>query len=143
MAYQAFLPFCLGENHTHLANLMTLHKHSWLNCCVFSCFSASQIREFASRQSVGRKNAKIWAFPEYAETQRLNQKSVFESLRKHCFRVAIAPLSHCDTASIATPQRLYRIAIKAFSQSDRALIANPKGKDEEKIALLSLWLHIF
>jgi hypothetical protein len=129
MSYHAISLSCLGENHAHTESYLMQHRHDRLHCCVFSCFSASQIREFASRQSVGRKNAKIWAFPEYAETQRLNQKSVFESLRKHCFRVAIAPLSHCDTASIATPQRLYRIAIKAFSQRERASIAIPKGKN--------------
>jgi hypothetical protein len=109
----------------------------------FSCFSASEIRVFASRRSVGRKIAKIWVFAECVERQPLNQFYAFETSLKGRKTVAIKPLSHCDKGSIATPQRLYRNTIKALSQCERASIANLKDKNEEKIRLLSLLFHVF
>ena len=112
-------------------------------CCIFSCFSASQIREFVSRRSVGRKNAKIWAFSKCTERQAFNRPSTFKRLRKHRNPVAKEPLSHCERASIATPQRLSRNAARPQSQRDRAFIANPKCKNEEKKWILNFQLHVF
>jgi hypothetical protein len=124
MAYRNFpdgmyllLLISLGKDNYRKATYSARHEKPYGNeqpfCCVFSCFSASQNREFASRRSVGRKIAKIWALSECTERQPLSRLSTFQTLPKGLYPVAIAPLSHCDKGSIATPQRLYRNAKEA------------------------------
>jgi hypothetical protein len=59
--------------------------------------------------------------------QRLTVQRVCEALQGCSCFVAIKVLSHCDTASIAPPSRLYRIAAKALSHRDKGPIALPEG----------------
>jgi hypothetical protein len=73
------------EKDTHLKNSVMPQEEVMHSCRIFSCFSASQIRVFASKRSVGRKIAKIWAFREHAERQRLNRLWAFKRLREHQF----------------------------------------------------------
>jgi hypothetical protein len=109
----------------------------------FSCFSASQNREFASKGSVGLKYAILVSFPQFIVNQWLNLGLTFKALCEFSFCPAIRPLSQHDRASIAMRGRLYRNATKALSQRDKAFIAISEGKKGIEKGFLRQFRNVF